>query len=104
METIYIQPEDIADATIITLLTKLEYPLNYLYDPAWFQIKKWLWTKHTISIEIECVSITTKMFKVRVYQFVDGEPGLITYLHFNNPIDAEIEGIKAAIKYLWEKK
>lgn len=104
MDTIYIQPEDIADATTIALLTKLDYPLNHLYDPAWFQVKKWLWAKHSISIEIECVSVTTKMFKVRVYQFVNNEPGLITYLHFNSPIECETEGIKAAVKYLHENR
>ncbi len=70
--------------------------------PLWSQIEEWLWEKHKISIEIERVSIHAVLYKVRVYQYVDNEPGLIQYLHFESPITCKIEGIKTAVKHLSE--
>lgn len=68
--------------------------------PLWQQAEEWLWNNKKISIEIERVSIHTALYKVRVYQYIDNEPGLIQYLHFESPITCKIEAIKTAVKHL----
>lgn len=73
---------------------------NSCTAPIYQQVKQFLWEKYEISIEVERVSISTVLFKVRVYQFVNGDNELIQYLHFESPIEAEIEGIKTAISHL----
>jgi hypothetical protein len=80
-----------------------EFTGNTICAPIWQQIKEWLWEKHQINIETERVNITPILFKTRVYQYMNKEAGLITYLHFESPIKAETEAIKTAVEFLYSQ-
>lgn len=77
------------------------------WKPIWQQVKRWLWERHKISIEVERVNNQGQndMFKCRIYCWsAKGEAGLIAYIHFDSPIEAEIEGIKKAVEHLHENR
>lgn len=66
--------------------------------PLWQQAKQWLWEKHKMAIYPEILSgYYYKIFK-------RGEIPIGGLTKYDSPIEAEIEGIKAAVKYLWENK
>ena len=65
--------------------------------PIWQQVKEWLWDNHKIRIDVlsygvfpDCDFLSTVLLK---------EETLVQTI-FQTPIEAEIEGIKIAVKYL----
>lgn len=73
-----------------------------IYAPTWWQAKEWLWDKKLIRIKVE---YTCKLFHAKAYaMYKTNSPKklILTTNMFGSPIIAEIEGIKQAVKYLFE--
>ncbi len=65
-------------------------------SPLWQQVKQWLWDKHKIILEVDEVEngkIYCSVSKLNESYLFETEVSF-------SPITAEIEGIKAAVKYL----
>lgn len=89
---------------MLATYTELFKPKNYNKDaycisaPLWQQTKQWLWEKHKMAIYPEILSgYYYKIFK-------RGEIPIGGLTKYDSSIEAETEGIKSAVKYLWENK
>lgn len=77
---------------------------DWIAAPLWWQVKKWLWEKHKIIIEIQDIPIRSEEELGAIYECEcavrDGLGELINVFDSENPITAEIEGIISAVEYL----
>lgn len=71
--------------------------------PLWQQVEQWLWEKHEMYIRAEVFFKGEKcivgIFKINTLIGID----LTINIETNSPITAKIEGIKQAVKYLFEQ-
>lgn len=78
---------------------------DYIAKRQWYSslrywdVKKWLWNKHGISIQVE----EKKKRKHRVWIMTEDD-AIQSDESFGSPIDAEISGMKKAIEYLYKQK
>lgn len=81
--------------------SRMQSHFNTILAPLWKQVKEWLWEqKHRPSIMV---------YRFGTYYFyyiefaVTKEKLPNSKEKFNSPIEAEIEGIKRAVEYLYKK-
>jgi len=77
------------------------HKIEYLSAPAYFEIEEWLWENHRINFNMRaeedvdifiCTPLINRTNRLTLHQ------------SSTSPISSKIEGIKAAVKYLYEQK
>jgi len=86
--------------------TELHSNNQFMTAPLWQQIEVWLWGMHFMWIEMEMRTESPKMEGGEEFKFEVtclSSTGAFFGKRFDSPITAKIEGIKAAVKYLYQQ-
>lgn len=83
--------------------TYTNWATHQISAPYYQQIKKWLWEKYKIVIQVGNVSSHVEGYNEYEFETTieDGDGQSIDYIDsFDSPITAEIDGIKKTVEYL----